>query len=151
LCAIVPFSLPAQSSSSTPLSGSNPAKQTTTEKKSGQKQATAKPPSPAEELQKAINDAGNDRAGLVKNLQAFLEKYPDAPERPQIYRALVEACMQFHDDGCATNYAERIVALTPDDVSMTLMAIQLLERTGDGAGLQRAVPYATRDLLCNFY
>ena len=91
--------------------------------------------SPAEELQKAISDAGNDRAALVKNLQAYLEKYPDAPERPQIYRALVEACTQFHDDACATNYAERIVSLTPDDVSMTLLAIQLLERTGDTAGV----------------
>ena len=144
LCAIVPFSLIAQSSSSATGSGSNPAKQTTAEKKSGQRQAAAKPLSPAEELQKAISDAGNDRAALVKNLQAYLEKFPDAPERPQIYRALVEACMQFHDDECATNYAERIVSLTPEDVSMTLLAIQLLERTGDAAGLKRAVTYATR-------
>ena len=52
--------------------------------------------------------------------------------------------MQFHDDACATNYAERIVSLTPDDVSMTLLAIQLLERTGDTAALGRAVTYATR-------
>jgi len=119
-------------------------KQTTANKKTPQKQAALKPLSRAEELQKAITDAGNDRTALVKNLQAFLEKYPDAPERPQIYRALVEACMQFHDDACATNYAERIVSLTPDDVSMTLLAIQLLERTGDTASLGRAVTYATR-------
>ena len=121
----------------------SPGKQTTTQKKTAEKQA-AKPLSPSEELQKAITDAGNDRAALVKNLQAFLEKYPDAAERPQIYRALVEACMQFHDDGCATNYSERIVSLTPNDVSMTLLTIQLLERTGDPAGLRRAVTYATR-------
>ena len=143
--ALIPSSASPQSSSSTPSDGSKPsAKQTATDKKNGQKQAAAKPLSEADELQKAIADAGNDRAALVKNLQAFLEKYPDAPERPQIYRALVEACMQFHDDGCATNYAERIVALTPDDVSMTLLAIQLLERTGDPNGLKRAVTYATR-------
>ncbi len=114
------------------------------DKKTSQKQAAGKPPSRSEELQKAITEAGNDRTALVKNLQAFLEKYPDAPERPQIYRALVEACMQFHDDACAANYAERIVSLTPEDVSMTLLAIQLLERTGDTAALRRAVTYATR-------
>jgi thiol-disulfide isomerase/thioredoxin len=142
-CALVPSSVSAQSSSGRSRSGSNPPKQTATEKRTAQKQA-AKPLSQAQELQKAISDAGNDRAALVKNLQAFLEKYPDAPERPQIYRALVEACMQFHDDACATNYAERIVSLTPDDVSMALLAIQLLERTGDAAGLKRAVTYATR-------
>src|SRR5438105_12478475 len=119
-------------------------KQAAAEKRAAQKQAAAKPLSPAQELQKAITDAGNDRAALVKNLQAFLENFPDAPERPQIYRALVEACMQFHDDACAANYAERIVSLTPEDVSMTLLAIQLLERTGDTAALRRAVTYATR-------
>jgi thiol-disulfide isomerase/thioredoxin len=52
--------------------------------------------------------------------------------------------MQFHDDGCATNYAERIVSLTPDDDSMALLTIQLLERTGDEASVRRAVTYATR-------
>ena len=119
-------------------------KQKTTDKKTSQKQAAGKPLPRAEELQKAITDAGNDRTALVKNLQAFLENFPDAPERPQIYRALVEACMQFHDDACAANYAERIVSLTPEDVSMTLLAIQLLERTGDTAALRRAVTYATR-------
>src|SRR5438552_6324067 len=130
----------ANCASAKPLVPSQPLQ----EKKTAQKQPAAKTISPANELQKAISDAGNDRAALVKNLQVFLEKYPAAPERPQIYRALVEACMQFHDDGCATNYAERIVALTPDDTSMTLLAIQLLERTGDTAALHRAVTYSTR-------
>ncbi len=118
--------------------------QPVSEKKSSQKSSNAKEPSPAEELQKAISDAGNDRAALVKNLQGYLEKYPSAPERPQIYRALVEACLQFHDDPCATNYAERIVALTPEDTSMTLLTIELLERNGDRDALRRAISYATR-------
>lgn len=144
-CAIFPAPLSAQSSSQTPAATPRTnGKQTAAEKKAAQKQAAAKPLSPAEELQKAISDAGNDRAALVKNLQAYLEKYPEAPQRPQIYRALVEACMQFHDDACATNYAERIVSLTPDDDSMALLAIQLLERAGDSASVGRAVTYATR-------
>jgi thiol-disulfide isomerase/thioredoxin len=126
------------------LGAQTPLKQSPAERKPTQKQPAGKPPSAHEELQKAISEAGNDRAALVKNLQLFLEKYPDAPERPQIYRALVEACTQFHDDVCATNYAERIVSLTPDDVSMTLLAIQLLEKTGDTEALRRAVTYATR-------
>ena len=119
-------------------------KQPPSYKKTPSKQNAAKALTAAEELQKAINESGSDRAALVKNLQAFLEKFPDAPERPQIYRALVEACMQFKDDACATDYAERIVSLTPDDTSMTLLAVQLLERTGDQAGLRRAVTYVTR-------
>jgi len=119
-------------------------KQSPNDKKAPSKQPAAKPLTPAEELQKAISEAGNDRAELVKNLRAYLEKHPDAQERPQIYRALVEACIQFKDDVCATDYAERIVALTPDDTSMTLLAVQLLERNGDQAGLRRAVTYVSR-------
>ena len=102
--------------------------------------------SPAEELQKTIADAGNDRAALVRNLEAYLGTYPEAPQRPQIYRALVEACLQLRDTPRATDYAERLVALTPDDMSITLLAIQLLERSGDEAALRRALSYSSRVL-----
>jgi thiol-disulfide isomerase/thioredoxin len=109
------------------------------------------PPAPKaltenEELQQAIDRAGNDRASLVRNLEEFLKDYPEAHQRPQIYRALVEASLQLRDSARATDYAERIVALTPDDMSMTLLAIQLLERNGDEAALRRAFNYSTRVL-----
>ena len=114
------------------------------------KSAGAKPakqtPTPDEELQQAIASAGNDRAALLRNLEAFLHKYPDSAQRPQIYRALVEACLQLRDTARAANYAERIVALMPDDMSMTLLTIELLERDADEAALRRAVTYATRVL-----
>ena len=115
--------------------------------KSADKQAAQqKSPSPDEELQQAIDNAGNDRAALVRNLEAFLQKYPEAPQRVRIYRALVEATLQLRDTTRAADYAERIVALTPDDMSMTVLAIQLLERNGDEAGLGRATSYSTREL-----
>jgi thiol-disulfide isomerase/thioredoxin len=103
----------------------------------------AKQPSPAEELQQAISKAGNDRAALVRNLEAFLKEYPDSRQRPQIYRALVEASMQLRDNTRAAGYAERIIALSPDDISMTILTIQLLEQNGDEAALRRATNYAT--------
>jgi thiol-disulfide isomerase/thioredoxin len=99
-----------------------------------------------EELQQAINTAGNDRAALVRNLETFLAKYPESRERPQIYRALVEASLQLRDNARATDYAERIVAILPEDMSMTLLAIQLLERNGDEPALRRALNYSTRVL-----
>jgi thiol-disulfide isomerase/thioredoxin len=105
-----------------------------------------KPPTPDQELQQTITAAGNDRVALVANLESFLKKYPEAPQRVQIYRALVEASLQLRDEARAANYAERIVALSPDDMSMTLMTIQILERNGDEAQLRRAKNYATRVL-----
>jgi thiol-disulfide isomerase/thioredoxin len=108
--------------------------------------APAKLPTPDEELQQAISAAGNDRATLVRSLEAFLKKYPEAQNRAQIYRALVEASLQLRDNRRAADYAERIVALNPNDISITLLAIQLLERQNDEAALRRAVSYATRVL-----
>ena len=108
--------------------------------------AAPKEPSPDEELQQAINSAANDRAALLRNLEAFLKKYPDSSQRPQIYRALVEASLQLRDNTRAADYAERIIALAPEDMSMTLLTIELLERSGDEAAVRRAVNYATRVL-----
>ncbi|HEY4906364.1 MAG TPA: thioredoxin domain-containing protein [Candidatus Acidoferrum sp.] len=123
------------------------AQQSSPPPKSAGKQSDAQThPAPDEELQQAIDSAGNDRAALVRNLEAFLQKYPEAPQRTRIYRALVESSLQLRDNTRAMNYAERIIALNPDDISMELIAVQLLEQFGDEAGLKRAVSYATRVL-----
>ena len=108
--------------------------------------APAKQPSPEEQLQQAINNSGNDRVALVRNLETFLKENPDSRQRPQVYRALVEACLKLRDNARGAAYAERLVALSPDDISMTILTIQLLERSGDEAALRRATNYATRVL-----
>jgi tetratricopeptide (TPR) repeat protein len=123
----------------------SPARQATPSAAPKQPSAT-KSPSETEDLQQAIDRAGNDRAALVRNLEDFLKQYPESRQRPQIYRALVEASLQLRDSPRAADYAERIVALAPEDISMTLLAIQLLERTGDEAALRRALNYSTRVL-----
>src|SRR5262252_5575991 len=114
------------------------------QKKLSNSQSATSKLSPSDELQQSIEAAGNDRAALVRNLELFLQKYPQAPERPQIFRALVEACLQLRDNARATSYAERLVSLTPEDMSITLLAIQLLEKNGDADALKRAVNYASR-------
>jgi len=58
----------------------------------------------------------------------------------------VEASLQLRDDARASDYAERIVALNPNDIPITMLTIQLLERKDDEAALRRAVSYATRVL-----
>jgi thiol-disulfide isomerase/thioredoxin len=137
---------PLQNAPKQPAAAPSPAP-TENKKQDGEKKVAPSKVDPAtEELQQAISSAGSDRAALVRNLEAFLAKYPQSAQRPQIYRALVEATLQLRDTGRAADYAERIVALTPDDMSMTLVAIQLLQRSGDEAGLRRAVSYAERVL-----
>jgi thiol-disulfide isomerase/thioredoxin len=100
----------------------------------------------AQELQKAIDQAGNDRAALVRNLELFLKAYPDSQQRSRIYRAIIESSLKVDDYLRAMDYAERMVSLRPDDASINVLAIQLLERNGDPAGWRRATSYCTRVL-----
>ncbi len=111
-----------------------------------EKSGVAKPSGEEQDFQQAIQSAGNDRAALLRNLESFLKKYSATRRRPEIYRALVEASLQLRDTAGAANYAERLLALLPEDMSMTLVAIQLLDRAGEAEGRKRATSYATRIL-----
>jgi len=97
-----------------------------------------------EELERAVESAGNDRRVLVRNLRSFLDRFPDAPRREQVFRAIVEASLQLGDATTALEYAERLIALRPEDPSMMLLAVDLLERAGDDTSNTRAAGYITR-------
>ncbi len=128
---------PAQSEKSqVPASKAAPSKQS----------SSPKQPSAEEELQQAISNSGNDRAALVRNLESFLNKYPDYPNRTSIYRALVEASLQLQDNARAADYAERMVALNPNDISILLLAVELLEGQENDPAFRRALGYSTRVL-----
>ncbi len=107
-------------------------------------QPAKKLPDAETELQRAVEQAGNDRAALLRNLEDYLRRFPDATRKQQVYRAIVEAAMQLRDSPRALDYAERIIALRPDDDAMMLFAVELLQQNGDDPGLTRAVGYATR-------
>lgn len=109
-------------------------------------QTATKPPDPEAELQRSIGDAGNDRAALVRNLEDYLRRFPDAPRKLHVYRAIVESAIQLRDQQRALEYAERIIALRPGEVEMMLFAVELLERAGDDHSLVRAVGYTSRVL-----
>ena len=116
---------------------------------------TAKPPSdaiskkdadPETELQKTIADAGNDRGALVRNLERYLQRFPDAPRQAAVIRALVESCEQVQDDACALKYSEELIALRPDDSEIMMLAVGLLQKAGDEGSLTRAAGYVSRVL-----
>jgi thiol-disulfide isomerase/thioredoxin len=138
------FLLEAQFSGAQEPAKPQPPAASKPQNQSAQKAQPGKPPTEQQELQAAIDDAGNDRAALARNLEAYLKKYPESPQRAQIYRALVEATLQLRDYPRATEYAERLVALRPDDTSITVLAIQLLDKYGDSSGWRRAITYCSR-------
>src|ERR1700732_556434 len=98
------------------------------------------------ELQKALAAAGNDRAAQVRNLENYLKRFPDSPRRASVYRALVESCEQLRDLSCALDFAERLIAIQPDDSEMMMLAVDFLRRQGDPGSLTRANGYISRVL-----
>ncbi len=96
------------------------------------------------ELQVAVRQAASDPATLVKNLEAYLAKYPDSPRRGAIYRALLESEMNLHNQKSALDYAEKIIAIQPEDSQSMYVAVTLLEKMPDDASQLRAIDYDTR-------
>ena len=91
-----------------------------------------------------VRQAGNDSATLVKGLEDYLVKYPDSPRRGAIYRALLESEMNLHNQKSALDYAEKEIAIQPEDSQSMYMAVTLLEKLPDEASQLRAIDYDTR-------
>jgi thiol-disulfide isomerase/thioredoxin len=104
----------------------------------------AAPLDPDTELQVLVRTAGNDSAALVKSLEAYLVKYPESPRRGAIYRALLESEMNLHNNKSALDYAEKVIAIQPEDSQSMYVAVTLLEKMPDEPSQLRAVDYATR-------
>jgi len=136
--AAPPAKAPAKKS---PLAQPSPAKPKTDDTVAPPKDAALDPDA---ELQLAVRQAGNDSAALVQSLEAYLVKYPDSPRRGAIYRALLESEMNLHNQKSALEYAEKVIAIQPEDSQSMYLAVTLLEKMPDEASQLRAVDYDTR-------
>jgi len=95
-------------------------------------------------LQIAVRQAGNDGSALVHNLEEYLVHYPNTPRRPAIYRGLLDAEMQLQNPKAALDYAERLLAIQPDDTETMFLAVSILEKMPDEASQLHAIDYDSR-------
>src|SRR6267154_3730350 len=98
-------------------------------------------PDPDAELQMTVQQAGNDSQELIRNLEAYLVKYPDSPRRVPIYRALAKSEMEAHNSNRALEYAEKVIALQPEDSQTMYLAATILEKLPDDASQVHAIDY----------
>ena len=133
-----PVKAPAKKSSAAPQQNAQP--------KSDDSAAEPKESAldPDAELQLLVRQAGNDSATLVQNLENYLVKYPDSPRRAAIYRALLESEMNLHNQKSALDYAEKVIAIQPEDSQSMYLAVTLLEKLPDEASQLQAIDYDTR-------
>ena len=119
-----------------------PTPQSKTDTDAQEPQTTA--PDAEGDLQLAVTSAGKDNAALVRNLEEYLLRYPDSPRRLMIYRGIMQSEMKLHNQKLALDYAERIVAIQPDDIQAMYAATTILEQIPDDESQNRAIDYDTR-------
>ncbi len=105
-------------------------------------------PSPEQAENQALTTAvrsslGNPQA-LIRNLEDFLTRFPDSPQRPMVLRTIYQTAMQANDPVKAAGAAEQLLALNPDDPAMLVSLVGLLDRQNDAAKRAAALRYATQ-------
>ncbi|HEY7333246.1 MAG TPA: TlpA disulfide reductase family protein [Bryobacteraceae bacterium] len=103
-----------------------------------------KQPSDAEqqELMKAVNESANSSLDLLRSLEAYLQKYPETVQRPDIELAIAKAAIDTKDDRRVVEYGERVLSHSKDDVLMLDRVSQSLLALGGQENAQNAIKYA---------
>src|SRR6202046_3834171 len=109
---LLPYSALAQTSGSSRQPNSSSQSNNS---KAPDSAASKRAEDPEAALERAVAEAGNDRAAMVRKMQEYLVKFPDAPRRAAVYRAIVEGCEQLNDNPCALANAEQLIAIRPAD------------------------------------
>lgn len=104
----------------------------------------AKQPTDAEQqaLMKAVNESANSPLDLLRSLEAYLQKYPDTVQRPDIEFTIAKAAIELKDDRRIVQYGERVLGRTKDDVLMLDRVSQSLLALGGTENAQKAIQYA---------
>jgi len=95
-------------------------------------------------LDKAFSAAPGDPQALIKNLEAFLEEFPQSARREQVLRTIYKQALQGNDPLKAATTAERLLELNPDDPELLSALTDLYDRQNDPASREKALRYATR-------
>jgi thiol-disulfide isomerase/thioredoxin len=105
-------------------------------------------PSSAEEetraLEEAVRSAESNPQALIKNLEDFLARFPNSPLRQQVVRTIYNQALQANDPEKAAAYAEKLVDLNPDDLSVLATLLDLLDRRSDASSRALALRHATQ-------
>jgi thiol-disulfide isomerase/thioredoxin len=95
-------------------------------------------------LDEAFRSAEGNPQILIKNLEAFLTRFPQSPRRELVLRTICTYAMQANAPGVVAQYGQMLVKLTPDDPKLLSMLIEALARQTDQASRTHAIDYCSR-------
>lgn len=95
-----------------------------------------------EDLRRAIESSAGSPTEFMRNLEAYLQKYPQSARRAEIDRELYKTAVEQRDRNRTIAYAERLILSNGRDVDvLTNLVSTLRERRGAG-DLPKALGYA---------
>lgn len=93
-------------------------------------------------LQQAVAEAGNSSVDLVRALENHLRRYPNAPGKADLERALLKAAIDLKDDQRTILYGEPVLSRDPDNIQILQYLSTALVRQGDQADAEKALDHA---------
>lgn len=100
------------------------------------------------EEQAALDDAfrsaeGNPQA-LIKNLDAFLTRFPKSSRREIVLRTICTYAMDANAPDVVAHYGQMLLEMAPDDPQVLTSVLDALSRVNDPANRARAIEYSSR-------
>jgi thiol-disulfide isomerase/thioredoxin len=95
-------------------------------------------------LQDAVRSSEENPQVLIKNLEAFLERFPASARRGQVLEFIYKSALRANDPQTALEYGEKLLVLKPDDPALLSSLADLLDRQGDASSRAKALQYATK-------
>jgi thiol-disulfide isomerase/thioredoxin len=110
-------------------------------------QTAEKPSLEAQEsqaLQEAVRSSEDNPQVLIKNLEAFLERFPASARREEILQFIYKSALRANDPQTATKYGEKLLALKPEDPALLSSLVDLFDRQDDASSRVKALQYAMK-------
>jgi thiol-disulfide isomerase/thioredoxin len=131
LGTLVPHSLPAAQSPAKPA----------------EKAPATQVPTDADE-QRAVDEAFQSAEGnpqiLIKNFEAFLERFPKSSRRELVLRTICTYALRANAPEVIAQYGQMLLEMTPDDPQVLTLVIDALARQNDPASRTRVLDYSSR-------
>ncbi len=94
------------------------------------------------ELQKAYTNAANSPQGILRELEAYLARYPQTPRRAEIEDFLLRAAIESKDVDRVARYGEAVLARQPSDVTALENTVVAELKLGGKTNGERALGHA---------
>jgi thiol-disulfide isomerase/thioredoxin len=102
------------------------------------------PQSEEQELALLIQESNRSPVDFVRDLEKFLQKYPNAKRKNEITRGLFQASRDLKDNRRIATYGERLLVLDPNDISVLGVTGRALNTFDDSASAAKALEYGQR-------